>query len=512
MTKTPANSDDVALLRQEIERLNKVVAVLTERSEDTMNAKPSDFSVFESTIILEDQVRTRTQELEEALHKNEKITRALQQAKMEIELHEKHLHDITASLGEGLLVVNSEGIVNFINAAACKMLGWREDEVLGKNGHSIFHRAPNDNSAEAMICSFVTESKNKQLYTSDEEFYWHKDGTKFPISVTVTPISFQNDTTGAVIAFRDITKEKQERDWLRLMQAAIEYSPSSVMLMDTDAKIIYSNPQVSITTGYSREELYGRCTSIFQSGQSSAKDYDHMWKTILSGNVWTGELLDRRKDGSLFWEALSVAPVTDEHGVINHFVAVSQDNTEKKKMQTLLQEMSFHDSLTEIANRRRFDDYFDLEWRRAKRKDTSFAIIMADIDFFKLYNDSLGHQAGDQCLKKVAQAMKNKIIRSGDLLARYGGEEFVCLLPETDLNGARHLAEILRLCILNLKIPHPNSSVSKYVTISLGVAAFDSDKVKSCANDLLLRAADDALYVAKSSGRNCVKVSDSNSV
>lgn len=499
-----SDSPEVEFLRKEVERLNKIVEALMDRMEEVSNNQLTDFGRFHATISLEDQVRSRTLELEEALFKNEKITRALKQAKMQIEQNEKRLHEITFSLGEGLIAVTAEGIIKFINRAACKMLGWREDEVLGRNAHDLFHHTHEDGTpCLRSTCPHLSVAKTKKLFTNDDDYYWRKDGSKFPISLVVTPISLEDNTTGVAIAFRDITKAKRERDWLRLMQAAIEHSPISVMITDKKANILYTNPQVSKTTGYSKEELYGRCPSIFQSGQTSAKDYEQLWKTISSGGVWRGELLDRHKDGSRFWEALSIAPVANDHGVIKYFVGVSEDVTEKKKIQSLLQEISFHDALTGVANRRRFDEYFDLEWRRAKRIGKPLAVIMLDIDFFKLYNDNLGHQEGDECLKRIAKAMGNKIGRAGDLLARYGGEEFVFILPETDLAGAKTIAETMRKAVLELKIPHPESSVSEYVTISLGVAI--SGQIRDESNTVLLHAADKALYRAKLLGRNRVE-------
>lgn len=501
MSPDPA---EVEHLRKEIVRLNRVIEALMNRTEEVTNNQLTDFGVFHATISLADQVRTHTKELEEALLKNEKITRALKQAKMQIEKNEQHLREITSSLGEGLLVLTVEGILNFINRAACQMLGWGEAEVLGRNAHDLFHHSQEDGTpCSITTCPQLNVAKTKNLFTNNEDHYWRKDGTKFPIAIIATPISLQDNTTGVAIAFRDTTEAKQERDWLRLMQLAIEHSPTSVMITDQKANIIYINPQVTLTTGYSREELYGRCTSMLQSGQTPAKEYEQMWKTILSGKVWRGELLDRRKDESLFWTALSIAPVADDHGVIKYFVSVSEDVTEKRKIQSILQEMSFHDALTGVANRRRFDEYFDLEWRRANRTGKSLAVIMVDIDFFKNYNDKLGHQAGDDCLKLIAKELEKRIVRAGDLLARYGGEEFVCILPETDIAGASVIANALRESIFALKLPHPDSTVSEYVTISLGIGVSRQVRDDSSAN--LLRAADEALYRAKLLGRNRVE-------
>jgi len=158
------------------------------------------------------------------------------------------------------------------------------------------------------------------------------------------------------------------------------------------------------------------------------------------------------------------------------------------------------DGLTEIANRRYFDEYSEKEWKRAQRDKNPFSVIMIDLDSFKPYNDTYGHQQGDACLKKVAGVIKGAMKRPADLAARYGGEEFVLILPDTDEDGALKLAKKLRQEVESLKIEHKNNVCEKWVTVSLGVATDVVKKGNSFAD--LLAKADKALYKAKESGRN----------
>ncbi len=167
-----------------------------------------------------------------------------------------------------------------------------------------------------------------------------------------------------------------------------------------------------------------------------------------------------------------------------------------------LRRLSSLDGLTGLANRRLFDNTLEKEWRRGLRQQTRLAIVMMDIDHFKLYNDHYGHLAGDECLKQVAGALLTCLRRPGDLLARYGGEEFVALLPDTDKAGAMLLAKYARVAVEGLAIPHAGSPVAKVVTISLGVAS-SIPQSGLIASDLVL-AADKALYRAKGKGRNQV--------
>jgi diguanylate cyclase (GGDEF)-like protein len=175
-------------------------------------------------------------------------------------------------------------------------------------------------------------------------------------------------------------------------------------------------------------------------------------------------------------------------------------NRRLTKAQSHLQ-LAYLDSLTLLPNRRYYDAFLRREWKRATRHHYPLSMIMIDIDFFKAYNDNLGHPEGDQCLRQVGRTLRRYFRRSGDLIARYGGEEF-CVVAACDSMQIMQLAEILRMAVEGMKLPHPDSKVSQYVTISLGVATLiPADNMES--GDLLLHA-DQALYTAKHTGRNRV--------
>ena len=190
-----------------------------------------------------------------------------------------------------------------------------------------------------------------------------------------------------------------------------------------------------------------------------------------------------------------------------------QNNQLKKEIdhrvatETLLQEANRKlehlvnlDGLTKLANRRCFDEYLEQEWQRLGREQLPLSLIMCDIDFFKNYNDTYGHVAGDDCLRKVSGVIKQSVRRPADLAARYGGEEFVLVLPNTDIEGSVSIAEFIRCHLADLAIPHEDSSVSKFVTLSLGVTCL-VPKIDSNPS-ILLTAADYALYRAKELGRD----------
>lgn len=179
-------------------------------------------------------------------------------------------------------------------------------------------------------------------------------------------------------------------------------------------------------------------------------------------------------------------------------------NDELKKANKKLAELANLDALTGVANRRNFMEIFEKEWKRAIRSKQPLSLIMIDVDFFKAYNDTYGHQAGDDCLKNVALLLQEEVHRTGDLLARYGGEEFVVILPDTDREGTAAVAERLRAKVESARAPHEASTISDYVTISLGTATIAPKGRRS--SDALITAADEALYKAKRNGRNRFEV------
>ena len=183
---------------------------------------------------------------------------------------------------------------------------------------------------------------------------------------------------------------------------------------------------------------------------------------------------------------------------------IHRKNQQLKKLNSRLKDLAEVDPLTTIANRRSFDQVLDEEWRRARRRGYSLAMLMCDIDYFKSYNDSFGHQQGDLCIKQVAQSMKQMVRRPGDLVARYGGEEFAVILPALDKEEAANIARVICQGVRDLRMPHPMSPVNDYVTISVGVAAVVPDDQLVVGD--LVGFADEALYHAKKSGRNRIQV------
>lgn len=259
---------------------------------------------------------------------------------------------------------------------------------------------------------------------------------------------------------------------------------------------------------------------------------DHLiagyFECMTTGEAVTFEQRPVLSGSPRLFETLLV-PVKDELGRITHIWGMARDLTrflvsqnalmqlneelEAKILQRTrelqdanqrLSELSTTDGLTGIANRRKFDAALGDEWMRAARTATTMALVMLDIDHFKKFNDHYGHQHGDDCLRNVAEVLRSGARRQGDLVARYGGEEFCMILPDTPASGALEIAERLRVAIEDLNMPHALSPYAR-VTVSIGLAAMEATERGNAST--LLRLADEALYRAKSEGRNCVRSS-----
>jgi diguanylate cyclase (GGDEF)-like protein/PAS domain S-box-containing protein len=294
--------------------------------------------------------------------------------------------------------------------------------------------------------------------------------------------------------------------------------PEAIVLSDNSGHILKVNREFSLLFGYSEAEARGRIIDELVAPEEFREEAATITEAVAHGQKFALEAVRRRKDGSLVHVSLLGVPIINRDkqvavfGIYRDISArvkavrsLQESRRQLEEANALLELTSNLDGLTAIPNRRSFEHFFEMEWRRAAREMKWISLIMIDVDFFKSFNDSYGHPDGDRCLRLVAQALQ-VINRAGDMVARYGGEEFVAVMAGTSPDGARRMAEQMRQRVKELQIPHAHSSVAAHVTISLGVASRMPDP-KGQSQDLLLRA-DQALYMAKSRGRDRVVVEE----
>jgi diguanylate cyclase (GGDEF)-like protein/PAS domain S-box-containing protein len=300
------------------------------------------------------------------------------------------------------------------------------------------------------------------------------------------------------VAERTLRLTQSEAD-LRRFKSAVEHSSASILITDVHGIITYANPAVLATSQYELDELLGNRASLFKSGMMPDQLFNTLWEQIRLGKSWRGELLNRRKDGTLYWEAVTISPVANDASDVTHFVAVKEEISERKRLEEELRRLATTDPLTGTLNRRSFFERgSDDEFRRQQLDGA--AVVMFDVDHFKSINDTFGHAAGDAVLVEIA-AICRANLREQDSVGRLGGEEFACLLPGITPSQAELTAEHLRAAVAEQNIVLADGRRTA-VTISVGLALFaQGDETL----DTVLSRADGALYLAKKHGRNCVR-------
>lgn len=292
---------------------------------------------------------------------------------------------------------------------------------------------------------------------------------------------------------------EQAQEGLRLADVVVRHTGEGILVLDPGLRVLSANPGFEHITGHSATAVLGELPPLFEE---DADVLQQIRSRLQTGVHWEGTLWSRRADGDRFPLEASLDVVREAGGKVVHHVMVFRDVTVQKQLEDRLRELSATDGLTLLANRRSFDEALEREWHRATRHGEPVSLIMADIDYFKAYNDLYGHLAGDRCLQQVAAAIAAGVRLEGALVARYGGEEFAVILPRTDEAAAQEIAEHLRRRVEALGIAHGGNPDGARITVSMGISTRTPPQAADFVS--LMQSADQALYRAKGSGRNTV--------
>lgn len=297
----------------------------------------------------------------------------------------------------------------------------------------------------------------------------------------------------------DVTERKEAEDRTKLSAILFDSTQEGVMITDKDGRIIAVNQAFSEITGYSEQEALGEQPSFLKSGRHEACFYECMYECLNRDGEWQGEIWNKRKDGDLFPEWLSINVVKDKNDQVTHQIAVFSDLSQIKQSEEQLEHLSHHDPLTNLPNRLLFHSRLSHALDIAKRNSYKLAVLYIDLDHFKNINDSLGHGVGDELLIKTAQRLKHRV-RESDTLARLGGDEFILLLEQVD--SIEQVAHVAQSIIELLAEPfHLDNGQEVFIGASIGVSFFPTDGAN--ATDMISHA-DAAVYQAKEAGRNNV--------
>jgi diguanylate cyclase (GGDEF)-like protein/PAS domain S-box-containing protein len=407
---------------------------------------------------------------------------------------------LVENMEDAIVVVDTQGLIVDINPKAMGFADPGLELPFGKRLNDVFSRLTD------IIPAFATFEGRVEIKLKRPPFS-HVDLRIIPLK------DREGRQVGKVIAWRDITARIQAEEQLRIFFRAVEQNPVAVVITDPEGSIEYVNPRFTQLTGYVLDEVRGRNPRILKSGETPDDLYDTLWQTIKSGQVWEGEILNRKKNGELYWAHAMIAPVLDEAGKATRFIAMQQDITASKhteaelrmvnarlqvqlteieRLHDQLREEAIRDGLTRLFNRRYMEETLDREISRAEREPmTMISVVMMDVDRFKTINDTFGHQAGDAVLQTLGTMLLENT-RISDIACRYGGDEMLVVMPGASPEVAVARAEEWRVAFSMMEFTFGEEHIR--TTLSLGVASFPEQAHNPIE---LLNSADKALYWAK---------------
>lgn len=293
-----------------------------------------------------------------------------------------------------------------------------------------------------------------------------------------------------------LAERRHRKEQKRLSARVITSIADGVMVTDARRRLVFVNAAFSRVTGYSAYEALGRTPSMLRSGRQNAAFYAEMWRQIDETGHWQGEIWNRRKNGEIYPELLSVSAVRNAGGEIVNYVGVFNDISASKLYEERLHRLAYHDPLTGLANRLLFLERFREALGRARRQKQQIAVLFLDLDHFKNINDSLGHDVGDLLLQAAAARISDNV-REIDTVARFGGDEFAVLLEMIDDDGGA--GTVARKLVDALALPFQVAESRLQISASIGIGCYPRD---GAAPEALIKNADTAMYRAKTEGRN----------
>lgn len=334
-------------------------------------------------------------------------------------------------------------------------------------------------------------------YGPYEKEYRQKDGTLIPIRLNGMLVTGGDGQQYIWSIVEDISERVMAEEQIKLSASVFQDASEGIMITDAKGTVINVNRAFTVITGFQRDEVLGQTPRVLKSGRHEREFYAKLWQQLLQTEHWSGELWNRRKNGEIYPEQLSISAVKDASGKTTHYVGIFTDITEHKQQQEQIERLAYYDALTRLPNRVMLADRMQQALARADRMQKIVAVCYLDLDGFKPINDRYGHKAGDGVLTEISRRLQ-EFIRTEDTIARLGGDEFVLLL--TDLSSEEESGPVLaRVLEIVTKPCELLNGVQVNVSASVGVTFYPTDHNDS---DVLLRHADQAMYQAKQLGRN----------
>lgn len=398
-----------------------------------------------------------------------------------------------------IILTNSAQAIEYINPSAESMFGYPADKLIGRNPRILA-----SGETDRAIIENLRKSIQHGEHWQGELINRTREGDHKTVSAHISSVVDDAHSISHFVAvMEDITERRQAEEDLQLAASVFSNAQEGILITNINGIVINVNEAFTRITGYSRDAILGENPRILSSGLQEADFYDDMWRQLNESGRWYGEIWNRRKNGEVYAEMLSITAVRNRENVVQHYVAMFSDITSIKKYQDRLEHIAHFDALTNLPNRVLLSDRLHQGMAHTLRCDKKLAVVFLDLDGFKAINDVYGHDSGDELLKVLSQRMKNAL-RSSDTLARIGGDEFVAVLM--DLSSIEATEPMLNRLLAAASGAVNIGSVSVHVSASLGVTFYPQDEIIDA--DQLQRQADQAMYQAKIAGKNRYHVFD----
>lgn len=398
---------------------------------------------------------------------------------------------------DAVFICDQNGRINYVNENAATLLGYSLEELCTL---TVFDLSPTEwREAYRQGAKQITSSNERHVM---EIRLLHKEGHKIPLELNAALLP-----NGQIYgSCRDISERKHMEKELRIAATAFE-TQEGILVTNANGIIIKVNQAFTRITGYRSEEVLGHTPALLKSGQQSPAFYQAMWECLNREHFWEGEIINRRKDGTQYPERLGITAITNKANIITNYVATFTDISRQKKAEAEILNLAYYDPLTQLPNRRLLFDRLHHSMAASSRHNQHGAVIFIDLDYFKILNDTKGHEMGDLMLIEVAERLQH-CVRELDTVSRLGGDEFVVMLETLSIDiaeassQAEHIAQKIRSA---LSVPYILHDQEFHSTPSMGVALFQGHN-ESIAD--LIKHADIAMYQAKATGRNAVRFYD----
>lgn len=476
--------------RQRLERLR----IKAEKTAATAEQESTPLNQTDVQALLQD-VRTYQIELE---MQNDELFRAQQEAKAA----RNEFFNLYYDAPVGYATIDQYGRIFKANRRLGEMCQSDSTDVVGALIFDYIHS--NDlKTFRGRFRAFFNKPEDKEII-----FRLNRNDSELYVSMTGRFIQYsgkdlQEADKLLLVAFSDITQLKKSEIELQLAAKVFESSVEGILVTNEKAEIMRVNKAFTLVTGYEKEEVIGKTPTLLKSGQYHESFYADMWRQIKDKGLWQGEIVNKRKNGEVYVEWLSISAVKGIDNQVRHYVGIFSDITEKKLNTQQMQQLAYYDVLTGLPNRTLFFDRLKQSLIRAKRNKNSLALLFIDLDNFKELNDNYGHAEGDLLLQEVARRLKDSI-RASDTLARLGGDEFTVVLSDfhdPDLLTVE-TSKVTKKILEILSKPFDLEQISYRVSASIGVSIYPQDGEVISE---LIKHADSAMYQAKNAGKNTVQ-------